>query len=136
MQTLVAYQEQEEAASGCPERHLLAAIFERAMRDLFCFGDLGIMRDAIGWFTNIHIPGKLKFTFSRVHQILQFSKKRLDFINERVAEAKSIYDQRMQKGKACRTGSSELDEREWDCIRKKNATAQWRRRVVGHSSTR
>lgn len=75
-----------------PERALLAAILERAVRDLAETVDARWRREAIQWFTADANSKKYEpFSFNRVVEELEISTSWLKIIEARIAEAENRF---------------------------------------------
>lgn len=82
--------EDSDFVTRMPETHLLAALLERAVRDLSPTADQVDRRSAIYWFLRKESSDNRGFSFQDVAELLQLSDKHLRFIQEKLEDAKNI----------------------------------------------
>lgn len=134
----------EDQADIVPERTLVAAILELAIRDLISDKITNVeRRNVIAWFlyngprVRDNNPG---FYFKDIAELLELSGKQLNLIFEYVRRVQDRYGRRrasesMSEGETSRARNCKLAEREW--IPSAPYTAiQRRRRVVRYSNPR
>ena len=90
----IAVTAEEPSYPNIPERHLLAAILERAYRDaLSSTIETHLIREAIAWFlTPTTYPLELGFTFEQVAEELKLTARRMSFLMDNVKEASINHD--------------------------------------------
>lgn len=89
------YLDEETPPTRSPERTLLAAILERACRDLLPNADRNARKQAIEWFTaeTDEIDYEIsKFTFKHVVNVLELSAIQLNYLHEKVDESE-LYEE-------------------------------------------
>lgn len=125
----------EEASIHMPERLLLMAILERAIRDLELTNKED-KRSAISWFKGLDIRGDC-ISFTSVVENLCLSDRCLKNIEYKVKLAEMVYGQNkcMQEGEESRAGNSELAKGSWLPFGKTYSAAQRRGRIVRYNDT-
>lgn len=88
-------------APTSPEKLLMLAIIERALRDLQEYVEPCFRRNAITWFEDVSISlHDYGFTFGYCVQTLELSKSQLDFINKRLCKARQFETVRCEEAKS------------------------------------
>lgn len=131
--TIVAF---EDSEIHMPEKLLLTAVLERALRDLE-LGRRDDVRCAVTWFMEEY-TGDSYISFTTVKEHLALSESSLKAIKHKVKEADLKYgpeDKRMQEREEDRVGDSLLVPRAWLQIGQAYPAAQRRGRIVRYSNT-
>jgi hypothetical protein len=119
----------EENYHSSPEKLLLAALLERAIRDLLsCTVSKTIKRHAIEWFKGTK-DDTLGISFQQCTEYLGLSLSRLALITNTIKEIQN--DKQQTKGEKDRAGNCSLATRPWNQVCQKESTIlrKGRRRV-------
>lgn len=101
------YSDNQPSSATIPERSLLAAILDRALRDLAPDIEPAARKSAITWFGTKPNPRKKEFrciTFATVCEHIQFAPWQRDFILEKIEFAVEFEKGRCKSDKAPQSG--------------------------------